>query len=264
MAALVFFFVAFHISPLWHFSFLIWFGALMALFAIVGFINASLMVGYKKAALFVALGAIIGFCFEQVGIWTGAIFGPYHYTALLGPKLIDVPWVIPFSWFAAVYFAHVLTNLIIRATPVMKPVGLVQTAGMSLLTALIATGFDVAIDPTMSHPEVAAWIWDGMTPAEGYFGVPFKNFQGWVITAFLIDFLYRLIAPRLADAPISDRRRQASLYAIAMWLGLAFGFMLIGMPIATQLIAVFVMALPAFLALMNLYARAWNKGAVGG
>jgi putative membrane protein len=264
MAGLVFFFVAFHVSPLWNFDFIIWFAALMAVFGALGFINASLMVGYKKAFIFMGIAAVIGFSAEQVGIWTGLIFGPYHYTNLLNPKLIDVPWVIPFAWFAAVYFAHVITNLIVRATPVMKSAGLAQTAAMAVLTALVATGFDVAIDPTMSHPEVAAWVWEGMSPTEGYMGVPFKNFQGWVITAFLIDFLYRLISGRMTDKPISDRRRQASLYTIAIWVGLAFGYMLIGKPVATQLIAVFVMALPAFLALMNLYARAWNRQAIGG
>lgn len=259
LAVLMLFFIAFHVSPLWNWSFLIWFEGLMALLALLGFINASLLLGYRKAITFLVIAAIIGYSMEQYGIWTGSIFGPYTYTEKLGFKIIDVPWVIPLCWFAVIYFAHVLTNLIVHANPVAKENTLGKTAIMAVLTALVATGLDLALDPAMSHPEIAAWIW---TDGGEYMGVPFKNFQGWIITAFLMDFIFRMVTKRFKSRPISDNARFVALFAILAWASLGIGYMLIGNPVSTQLISVFSILLPAMLAAANLYMRAWNKQAV--
>jgi uncharacterized membrane protein len=255
----VFFVVAFHVSPLWDYSFLIWFELLMALMATVAFFNSALLLGVRNTLIFLALAAGTGYLAEQVGIWTGAIFGPYYYTEKLGFKIIDVPWVIPLCWFAVVYFAHVLTNLIAHAHPVAQENKFSHALVLAGITAFIATGFDVAIDPTMSHKEVAAWVW---TEGGDYMGVPFKNYQGWVITSFLIDLAFRLLSLRISKRPISSRNRTAALYVIVAWSGMGAGYILIGMPVATQLIAVFTMSLPACIALASLYTRAWNTETV--
>jgi uncharacterized membrane protein len=244
--------VAFHVSPLWQWSHLIWFTPMMAGLAIVAFLNASLLLGYRNAFVFLLLGATIGYAAEQFGIWTGLVFGPYRYTDKLGFKLIDVPWVIPLCWFAIVYFAHVLTNVIVHTHPVARARDVFILAAV---TALVATGFDVAMDPAMSHPEIQAWVW--LTGGD-YMGVPFKNFQGWFLTAFLIDLLYRGYAMREGIQPIGTRYRLATLTMLVVWGALGFGYMLIGLPVATQLIAVFTIMLPALLGLVSLYLRAWN------
>lgn len=251
----IIFALAFHVSPFWKWSYLISFKLLMAGLAAAAFINASLLLGYKKAAVFLALGAVIGFSMEQIGIWTGAVFGPYTYSAELGAKIIDVPWVIPLCWFAAVYFAHVLANLIIHARPEAREKTVSRAAIMAILTALIATGLDLALDPAMSHKVINAWHW---TDGGQYMGVPFKNFQGWVLTAFLIDFLFRLYTKRQPAQPISEKYKLISNFAVLAWVGLGIGYMVIGLPVSTQLIAVFSVLLPGFLALTSLYGRSWD------
>src|SRR5262245_11890214 len=127
---------AFHVSPLWQYSFLIWFTPLMSALAAVAFVNASLLLGYRNAFVFLSLAAVIGFTAEQVGIWTGFVFGPYHYTEKLGPKLIDVPWVIPLCWFAVIYFSHLLTNVIARKHPTATS-GVGDVIALAAVTALI-------------------------------------------------------------------------------------------------------------------------------
>lgn len=261
MAVGLFFLLAFHVSPFWKISYLFWYKGMLAMLGLVGFINAAQLLGYKKAGVYLALAACIGFSMEQIGIWTGWVFGPYTYTDKLGPKLIDVPYVIPFAWFAVIYFAHVIANLILRASPIARDKGMVESAIVALLTAFIATGLDMALDPAMSHPTINAWVW---TEGGAYMGVPFKNFQGWVLTAFLIDFLFRVYSQRVSDAGIarSYSVRTIALFAIAGWMGLGLGFMVIGFPVQTQLIAVFTVMLPGALALANLYMRAWNPQAI--
>lgn len=250
-AIVFFFYAAFHVSPFWALSPLIWFMGAMAALAVLAFINAALVSGWRHAAVFLALAACIGFAAEQVGIWTGLIFGPYDYTDKLGPKLIDVPLVIPLCWFAVVYFAHTLVNIIVMGTPTCGRLSLAQVSLLALVTAFVATGFDVAIDPMMSHPDINAWNW---TQGGAYFGVPFRNFQGWVATVFVIDLVFRLFARRNPRRPSLHQENWAARWAIAAWAGLGFGVMIIGFPVETQLVAVFCLFLPALLAM----ARQWT------
>lgn len=250
-------YVAFHVSPFWELSPLIWFLGAMATLAVLAFINAVLVSGWWRAAVFLAVAACIGFAAEQVGIWTGLIFGPYDYTEKLGLKLIDVPLVIPLCWFAVVYFAHTLVNIIVMGTPTCGRPSLRQVALLAVGTALVATGFDAAIDPMMSHPDVNAWNW---TQGGAYFGVPFRNFQGWLATVFVIDLVFRLFARRHAERPSPYQENWAARWAVAAWAGLGFGVMVIGFPIETQLVAVFCLLLPALLAIARQLAPDWTAG----
>lgn len=248
MGFAAFAFIAFHVSPLWKFAYHLWFTGLMFTLAVLALINAVLTTGYRNAIVFLVLAAVIGFSAEQFGIVSGLIFGPYVYTDRLQPKLLDVPIVIPLCWFAIVYFAHVLTNLIISGVANLKEHRLWRLSILAMLTAFIATGFDLAIDPLMSHKEVQAWIW---TDGGAYFGVPFKNFQGWVLTAFAIDSLYRLFVREKGVKPVARDPQWAAMWVIAAWAALAVGFILIGNPIETQMIAVFAVLLPAALAAVS-------------
>jgi len=244
----IFILIAFHVSPFYGLSVLIWFQGAMAALAVVAFINASILLGYKHAVVFLILGAVIGWSLEHLGVLTGAVFGPYSYTAKLGFKIGAIPWVIPLCWFGIVYFAHVIANLILSGTPVLRANTVLQACLFSILTGLVATCMDMALDPALSHPEVLAWIW---TDGGQYFGVPFKNFGGWVVTAFLIDICYRLYARRSSAKPNNKYAKLSGLYAILAWGGLGFSFMIIGYPVETQLTAIFCVILPALLALVK-------------
>jgi Carotenoid biosynthesis protein len=45
------------------------------------------------------LAVVVSWAFEKVGIATGLIYSPYHYSARLGVKLGAVPVIIPLAWF---------------------------------------------------------------------------------------------------------------------------------------------------------------------
>lgn len=241
--------IAFHVSPLWGYSHLIWYGGLMGLLALLAFINASVLNGVRHAALFLVCGAVIGFTAEYIGTTSGAIFGPYTYGSLLGPKIMDVPIAVPLCWFAVVYLAHCLANVILTRQASIVSLSIGRILALSLLTAMFATGFDLAVDPVMSGPNVGAWTW---TDGGDFFGVPFKNFQGWLLVSFLIDFTYRMTIRVLNWPPRNHLPRSSAVCAIAAWVSLSIGFMLIGDPVESQLIALFTMFLIGLIALLRL------------
>lgn len=111
---------------------------------------------------------------ELSGTAFGFPFGPYHYTALLGPRWFGlVPLVIPLSWF-------------MMAVPSFHLARWVDPEGGALsrvaLGTLILTAWDLALDPAMSHATFY-WRWE----VEGaYYGMPWVNLAGWIFTSALV------------------------------------------------------------------------------
>lgn len=109
---------------------------------------------------------------EWVGSSTGWPFGAYSYTAVLQPQLGGVPLLIPLAW--------------LMMLPCAWAVGY-QITGQSrgwrfvLTSALAFTAWDLFLDPQMV--KWGYWVW--MQPG-GYFGIPWVNFAGWLLSATVI------------------------------------------------------------------------------
>ena len=69
--------------------------AALTLFAIL---HAGSSFGWRLGLLMFFATALITWLFEQVGVATGAVYGAYHYSGMLGPKLGAVPLLIPLAW----------------------------------------------------------------------------------------------------------------------------------------------------------------------
>src|SRR5664279_1518723 len=57
--------------------------------------HASHVLGVRRTLAFFAITAVTSWLFEELGVSTGLIYGPYHYTSTLGPLLGSVPVLIP-------------------------------------------------------------------------------------------------------------------------------------------------------------------------
>ncbi len=134
--------------------------------------------GMTLSAIGISLGA------EVFGVSTGWLFGDYVYTDQLGPKAFGfVPWLIPFAWLMVLYPAWELTKYHMMAdgsksTFTFHPLFFILHP---FLAALAVTAYDLSLDPRMVAD--GNWIWHG---GGFYFGIPFSNFVGWFITAWVI------------------------------------------------------------------------------
>jgi putative membrane protein len=114
--------------------------------------------------------------FESVGVLTGRIYGPYHYTAHLGPRFLGlVPYAIPMAWFMMMYPAYVIAdNLLPARMPEWK-----RKLSLAALGGVVMTAWDIVMDPVMVAG--GSWVWE----VDGaYFGVPLQNYWGWWLTTF--------------------------------------------------------------------------------
>jgi len=150
--------------------------------------HASTALGVRLTLAFFAITTVTSWGFEEIGVATGLIYGPYHYTSALGPWLGSVPILIPLAWFLMVYPTYILANLLADGWPVGTPGRRGDLLRLALLSALLMTAWDVVLDPILSGPTVGAWVWEQGGP---FYGVPLQNYLGWLATSFSVYLLYR-------------------------------------------------------------------------
>ena len=191
----------------------------MMLFSIF---HAAYVLGWRYTLLFFGITVAISWSYEHVGVETGLIYGPYHYTDALGLKLGHVPIIIPIAWFAMIYPSYIIANLIGSGRQMMmreknnysnNPITLVQILWLSFLSAVIMTAWDLVVDPFLSGPTERAWIWED---GGQYFGVPLHNFGGWLLTTFTIYFIFRLLSERKFQMHTSRRPLTTSIILLPL------------------------------------------------
>jgi len=160
--------------------------------------HAWYSLGGRLTTAFFVVSAAISWGYEQAGVMTGLVFGAYHYTDYLGPKLGDVPLLIPLAWFMMIYPSFVIANMAIdgrsigTARGALRPAQLVRLAAAS---AAVMTAWDLVIDPILSGPSARAWIWETGGP---YFGIPVQNYLGWLLTTFTVYLVYLAVERKWA------------------------------------------------------------------
>ena len=214
--------------------------------------HAIAVLGLRHAGIFFAGSAIVSWVFEQVGVTTGAVYGPYHYTDVLGPRLGDVPILIPGAWFMMMYPSYVIAGLLVDGRPFGTRGDLGHVAWLAGVGAAVMTAWDLVVDPILSGTGFLAWIWEQGGP---YLGVPVQNYVGWLATTFTVFVLYRGFE-RLRPA-CGPRVTGSTVAALPL---VAYGAMLVanlvaGGPPALAVIGPFVMGVPLLVAAGRLRQR---------
>lgn len=164
-------------------------------------LHAGQRAGWRGALRLLLLVFGVSLLFESVGVATGWVYGPYHYTDKLGPKFLGlVPYLIPVAWFMMSYPAFVIAE---------RLVGPGSNRGRRLLAVaavggLVMTAWDVVMDPLMVAGGHWVWETDG-----AYFGIPLQNFWGWWLTVFTTYALYLWGRPAGNATPDPGFDRQA-------------------------------------------------------
>src|SRR5262249_39004227 len=150
--------------------------------------------GWRNIIAFILITVVISFASEVIGVATGLIFGPYHYTDQLGPKLFGVPPMVQVGYLATGYASMIMARIILS---LLRPVTGWAILPAALAGACIMVSWDVAMDPYQSTV-AGDWIWH---EGGGYFGVPLHNYAGWFGTVFVFMLVYFMFASRYIEQP---------------------------------------------------------------
>jgi putative membrane protein len=151
------------------------------------------------ALRFLLLSAGFGFAIEALGTATGVPFGRYEYAGSLGPRLLEVPLVVPLAWAMMAYPALVVGTRIARQR---------SAAASIAFCALALASWDVFLDPQMVG--AGHWRWPG-SHSIALGGVPVENFAGWLLASALLMTLLHWLLPR------RDRSFDALPIALYAW-----------------------------------------------
>lgn len=136
--------------------------------------------GRRSLTVFLSVAALTWLA-EAIGSKTGFPFGAYNYTEVLQPQILGVPLLIPFAWFMMLPPSWAIASAIL---------GKYSNAGrlllFSMVSAISITAWDLFLDPQMVQWNF--WVWEN---TEGYFGIPWSNYAGWLLTAGVITLIIR-------------------------------------------------------------------------
>lgn len=189
--------------------------ALVGISTVAGFTFSLLYgthhMGWRKMLLLLAVGFVLPLGFESLGVASGLVYGPYHYTDRLGPKFLGlVPYLIPLAWLMMMYPSLVIAQKLLGSS---GP-GYRKVLKVSALGGVIMTCWDLVMDPVMVMG--GHWVWDGPLNSRVYFGIPLQNFWGWWLTTFATFFVFQLLAGeiRTSSDPAVEHRLPVFSYAL--------------------------------------------------
>jgi len=194
------------------------------------FLHSGQREGWGRALRLLALVFGVSLLFESVGVVTGWVYGPYHYTNKLGPLFLGlVPYLIPVAWFMMSYPSFVIADWLVpnahreAGETIQRRNGWVRVLAVAAVGGLVMTAWDLVMDPIM----VASghWVWD---THGAYFGIPLQNFWGWWLTVFTTFALYIWIAGKTARPAEADFDRLALASYLVTTLGIVLGAYLSG------------------------------------
>jgi len=155
--------------------------------------HARLIFGVPRSLLLLLPPFIIGFIFEVLGVNLGVIFGgAYSYNpSSLGPIILGVPILIPFFWSFFVYTAYLITFSTLAWLNINNPKksnkNFLLLLPLIIVDSLIVVIIDLFMDPVMVGSGNWTWASGGF-----YFGIPFGNFAGWFLVAFISLAIFRI------------------------------------------------------------------------
>jgi len=134
----------------------------------------------RKATLALVALTAYSYGIELVGVRTGWPYGEFSYGVDLGPMLFgEVPLGLPVFFFPLVLNAYLLVLL------------LLGERAESALPRLLATLSTVMlVDLVLDPGAVAIGFWEYQVQA--FYGVPWSNYQGWILSGAVAVLLFDL------------------------------------------------------------------------
>lgn len=180
---------------------------IVCLFAATCLAHATLTRGPATAVRVLLASAGVGYLVELLGVHTGFPFGTYAYAAVLGPRVADVPVVVPLAWTMLAWPAALAARRLVAG-----PLARVVVGAWALASA------DLFLDPQMVT--TGAWTWSHPSPhLPGVDAVPLTNFAGWLLAALVVSAAVQAVLG--ADAA---RVRAGDGPAIGLYLWLWAGW----------------------------------------
>jgi putative membrane protein len=155
---------------------------------------------------FILLSVAMGNFLENLSIFTGFPFGRYHFTDVMGPKVLAVPILLGLAYVGMGYVSWTVARVILGDAG--EPLHGSRLVTRPLVAAFVMVAWDFSQEAIWSN-FVHGWKWHDGGP---YFGVPLSNFFGWYLTVYLIYQSFALALRRTSGPFPANFWRTAILF----------------------------------------------------
>lgn len=181
----------------------------VVLFAIPSYYGLFKTLGRTTALIIIISMSIFALVLENFAIVTGFPYGHFQYGSLIGARIGEVPWTVGFAWTPILFGAYALSNTLFPKAGYLAK---------SLITATLMTLFDLVLDPG----SVALGFWHWQNPV-GFYGVPWSNFAGWMLSSLIaVSILEGILMLLKIKKSISSWVFSSYLLMIFYWTVICF------------------------------------------
>lgn len=197
----------------------------VVLLALPGYFAFVSDAGDKRGGAVLVLLAIVGLTIEYIGVTTGWPYGTFSYSDAMGEKLFGiVPWTVAFAW----------PPLVLGTLYAIKSIDHWPLPVRAFIAAILLVIIDLTLDPAA----VAQGFWT-FTPEGAYYGVPWSNYVGWLLSGFIGSVIALSVIKKSAHH-LSWRTASSAVLSIAFFTGVNASYGLyLPMSIGLLLIAAF-------------------------
>jgi putative membrane protein len=141
--------------------------------------------------LFVLVAFATGMTTEIIGVNTSLLFGKYEYGKVLGAGIGNVPWLIGINWLTVIYCCGIAISSLqawfFSKSPAAQTLLSPQVQLFSLIAdgAMLATFFDMILEPVAVKLGYWTWLGDSSIPA--------TNYLCWFLISALLITVFRLL-----------------------------------------------------------------------
>jgi uncharacterized membrane protein len=184
--------------------------------AVFALLHSFTFLGVRRASWFLALGLIVPFVAEYLGINFNAIFGGHWYYLAkdLGVRVgLVLPGYVPLavvlSWYGMLYVAFVASVYMLQA----RRSDISAFATVPLSVGLLMSLWQVAAGPAMVGRAMLSFTQNGF-----YHSIPLSNFVGWFVVAMFIALFYQIVEPSAVDAGRFAEPDQPRIAPLALFM----------------------------------------------
>jgi putative membrane protein len=120
----------------------------------------------QRFTLWLGLVFVLSMVVENIGVWTGMVFGRYSYGPVLNPFIGDVPLAIGFAWINTLVPAMMISKLFVKHR------GEIYDWLSSVLVGILMVIFDIILEKAAI--ELNYWSWQNGD-------VPYQNYAAWFL-----------------------------------------------------------------------------------
>ncbi|MFG6149103.1 carotenoid biosynthesis protein [Halobacillus sp. B23F22_1] len=176
---------------------------------VIGGIYFTQLYSVIKGIGYSLLIIVVSIYVEHLGVETGFLFGEYLYNENFGLKIADTPITIGFAWLLIIGCSHEIA----RGVTVSLN-GWLKWASFLILASLLAVTMDLILDPVAYHVQ-EYWLWEG---SGVYYDIPFSNFAGWFILAFIFHALHFVFSRQLSTSSPVWQKRMAFMFGAIIFM----------------------------------------------